>query len=63
MDPSYKKSAVAQFVRSGRYRNSSLVCMDVDEYGEYMHVEDPVVLAAFVAFCGKTHRPVYLRGC
>ena len=58
-----KRSAVAQFCDSERYKNSSLVYKDEDDYGEYMHVQDPVVLAAFVAFCSDDHRPVFLRGC
>ena len=30
---------------------------------EYMSVNEPLALAAFVAFCSETHREVFLRGC
>ena len=37
--------------------------MGEDDYGQYMHVKDPVVLAALVAFCSGNHHRVLLRGC
>ena len=37
--------------------------MDEDDYGQYMHVKDPVVLASFLAFCSGNHNRVFLRGC
>ena len=33
------------------------------EDAEYMSVNEPLALAAFVAFCSETHREVFLRGC
>ena len=63
MDSNSKHSAVAQFCCTTRYRNGSQVYKGEDEYGEYIHVRDPVALAAFVAFCSDENRGVFLRGC
>ena len=54
------QSAVVQFCHQ-RYPNSGLV-LEKDAYGRYVHLDDPVVLAALVAFCSKNGRPVFLRG-
>ena len=62
MEENSEQGTVAQFCRN-RYGNSDLVLVDQDVYGEYVHVEDPVVLAALVAFCSGIHRRVFLRGC
>ena len=34
----------------------------LDSAGAYLHVNDPMGLAAFVAFCSGKHRRIYLRG-
>ena len=35
----------------------------MDAAGAYMHVHNPMGLAAFVAYCSGRHRRIYLRGC
>lgn len=62
MKENSKQSAVAQFYY-GSYRNSGLVDLKEDEYGQYLHMKDPVVLAALAAFCSGNHRRLLLRGC
>ena len=61
MDKNSEQGTVAQFC-GDRYQNSGLVHMGEDDYGQYMHVKDPVVLAALVAFCSGNHHRVLLRG-
>ena len=62
MDENSEKGAVAQFCGNS-YQNSNLAYVDEDDYGQYMHVKDPVVLASFLAFCSGNHNRVFLRGC
>ena len=62
MEKNSEQGTVAQFC-GDRYQNSGLVHMGEDDYGQYMHVKDPVVLAALVAFCSGNHHRVLLRGC
>ena len=61
MDENSEKSTVEQFY-CGRYQKSCLVDLDDDKHGQYLHVEDPVVLAALVAFCSRNNHRVFLRG-
>ena len=35
----------------------------MDSAGAFMHVNDPMGLAAFVAYCSGQYRRIYLRGC
>ena len=64
MDEHTKDSAMKQFCCSTRYRSAQSVHLcKRDVNNEYMHVEDPVILAAFVAFCSGFGRRVFLRGC
>ena len=63
MDEHTKDSAMKQFCCSTRYRSAQSVHLCRDVNNEYMHVEDPVILAAFVAFCSGFGRRVFLRGC
>lgn len=62
MKENSREDAVAQFY-NGKYRNSRLADLDEDEYGQYLHMTDPVVLAALVAFCSGNGRRLLLRGC
>ena len=62
MDENSDQGTVAQFY-SNRYLDSGLVHLDEDEYGQYLRMKDPVVLAALVAFCSGNHHRVLLRGC
>ena len=61
MDENSEQSTVAKFYR-GRYRKSCVVDLSEDKYGQYLHMEDPVVLAALAAFCSGNHHRVFLRG-
>ena len=36
---------------------------DVGDDVDHMSINEPEVLAAFVAFCGDAHREIFLRGC
>ena len=62
MDENSEKGTVVQFC-SNSYQNSDQAHVGEDDYGHYMHVKDPVVLASFVAFCSGNHHRVFLRGC
>ena len=57
MDEDSKQSEVVQFCHK-RYPNS----LKEDAYGQYVRLDDPVVLAALVAFCSGINHRVYLRG-
>ena len=61
MNEDSEKDFMTQFCES-RYPGSDRVRMDKDKHGQFMHVEDPVVVAAFVAFCSGNGRRVFLRG-
>ena len=61
MDEKFEQTTVAQFYR-GRYRKSHLVDLAEDKCGQYLHMEDPVVLAALAAFCSGNRHRVFLRG-
>lgn len=62
MDTNSEQSAIQQFLH--QYTgDSNLVSREQDNCGEYLRLEDPVALAALVAFCSNDHKRVLLRGC
>ena len=61
MNEDSEQDIMTQFCESSDL-GSDRVRMDKDKHGQFMHVEDPVVVAAFVAFCSGNGRRVFLRG-
>ena len=62
MDAKSKQNVAREF-KEARYTHCDHVQVKKDGNGEYLHVEDPNILATFVAFCSRRRRAVYLRGC
>ncbi len=57
-----KKNLMRQFKDQYYLGDVSVAVLPEHEDPEYIHVDDPVTLASFVAFCSTSDRKIFLRG-